>query len=298
MTRTTQQRRTGVATVAALGSILGSLVGLLLVVLPAGAAQAAAYRYWGYYQLNGTTWAFATKGPDQTTPADGSVEGWRFAVGTEDATRFPRATPSFDDICGKAVAKAGEKVAEGKSPLRAGLSAAGESVKSSVGNAIKGATGGKGGGKKVKVTNIVEQIDVGAPIDVVYDQWTQFQDFSNFMKKVENVDQNEDQKLEFKAQILWSHRTWQATILEQVPDERIIWRSSGDKGRVDGAVTFHELAPDLTRVIVVLEYHPQGLFERTGNLWRAQGRRARLELKHFQRHVMAHALLHPDDVEG
>jgi len=109
MTRTTQQRRTGVATVAALGSILGSLVGLLLVVLPAGAAQAAAYRYWGYYQLNGTTWAFATKGPDQTTPADGSVEGWRFAVGTEDATRFPRATPSFDDICGKAVAKAGEK---------------------------------------------------------------------------------------------------------------------------------------------------------------------------------------------
>jgi len=168
---------------------------------------------------------------------------------------------------GKAVAKAGEKVAEGKSPLRAGLSAAGESVKSSVGNAIKGATGGKGGGKKVKVTNIVEQIDVGAPIDVVYDQWTQFQDFSNFMKKVENVDQNEDQKLEFKAQILWSHRTWQATILEQVPDERIIWRSSGDKGRVDGAVTFHELAPDLTRVIVVLEYHPQGLFERTGNLW-------------------------------
>jgi len=202
---------------------------------------------------------------------------------------------------GKAVAKAGEKVAEGKSPLRAGLSAAGESVKSTVGNMVENVTGGgkgKGGGKKLKVTNIVEQIDVGAPIDVVYDQWTQFQEFSQFMKKVENVDQKDDQKLEFKAQVLWSHRTWQATILEQVPDEKIIWRSSGEKGRVDGAVTFHELAPDLTRVIVVLEYYPQGLFERTGNLWRAQGRRVRLELKHFQRHVMTHALLHPDDVEG
>jgi hypothetical protein len=54
----------------------------------------------------------------------------------------------------------------------------------------------------------------------------------------------------------------------------------------------------LTRVLVVLEYHPQGLFERTGNMWRAQGRRVRLELKHFRRHVMTEALLHPDEVEG
>jgi len=163
---------------------------------------------------------------------------------------------------GKAVAKAGQKVAEGKSPLRAGLAAAGESVKSKVGDLVKG--GGKGGGgKKLKVTNIIEEVDIGAPISLVYDQWTQFQEFSNFMKKVEGIDQQEDQKLEFKAQVLWSHRTWQATILEQVPDERIIWRSSGEKGHVDGAVTFHELAPDLTRVLVVLEYHPQGLFERT-----------------------------------
>src|SRR4051812_29464505 len=198
----------------------------------------------------------------------------------------------------RAVGKAGEKKAKGDSTLKAGLSAAGEGVKAGVGKLFGGGKGGGKGGKKNKTTNIIEQIDVGAPISVVYDQWTQFQEFSNFMKKVENVDQKEDQKLEFKAQVLWSHRSWQATIVEQVPDERIIWRSSGAKGRVDGAVTFHELAPDLTRVIVVLEYHPQGLFERTGNLWRAQGRRARLELKHFQRHVMAHALLHPDDIEG
>jgi hypothetical protein len=118
------------------------------------------------------------------------------------------------------------------------------------------------------------------------------------MKKVENVDQKDEQKLTFKAQVLWSHRQWEATIVDQVPDERIVWRSKGEKGRVDGAVTFHELAPDLTRVVVVLEYYPQGLFERTGNLWRAQGRRVRLELKHFRRHVMTQAMLHPDDIEG
>lgn len=204
-----------------------------------------------------------------------------------------------DSSMGQALGKASEKKREGKSPVMAGLAAGAEGVKSKLGNAFKGGGGGGGeSGNDTKVTNIIEEIDIGAPIELVYDQWTQFQDFSHFMKKVENVDQEEDQKLSFKAQVLWSHRTWESTIIEQVPDSRIIWRSRGEKGRVDGAVTFHEIAPDLTRVLVVLEYHPQGLFERTGNLWRAQGRRVRLELKHFRRHVMSQALLHPDDVQG
>nr|WP_307849615.1 SRPBCC family protein [Qaidamihabitans albus] len=171
---------------------------------------------------------------------------------------------------------------------------------SRIGGKLREAVGAGGGGKggKLRVTNIVEAIDVGAPVDVTYDQWTRFTDFPSFMKKVENVEQVSDEKLVWKAQVFWSHRSWEATILDQVPGERIVWRSRGDKGHVDGAVTFHELAPQLTRVVLVLEYHPQGLFERTGNLWRAQGRRARLELKHFQRHVMTHSVLHPDEVEG
>jgi uncharacterized membrane protein len=200
----------------------------------------------------------------------------------------------------KALAKGGAKVAEGKNPLTAGLSAAGDSIKSKVGSLVGGGgKGGKGGkGKEAKVTNIVEQIDIGAPVRLVYDQWTQFQDFSGFMKKVDNVEQHDDPKLSFKAQVLWSHRTWESSIVEQVPDKRIIWRSKGEKGHVDGAVTFHEIGPDLTRVLVVLEYHPQGLFERTGNLWRAQGRRVRLELKHFRRHVMTRSMLHAGEVDG
>ena len=138
----------------------------------------------------------------------------------------------------------------------------------------------------------------GVPISVAYNQWTQFQDFSGFMKKVDNVEQKDEVKVDFKAQVFWSHRTWEATITEQVPDDRIVWRSSGEKGHVDGAVTFHELAPRLTRILVVLEYYPQGLFERTGNIWRAPGRRARLELKHFRRHVMTQTILEPDELEG
>ncbi|MEU8382351.1 SRPBCC family protein [Streptosporangium sp. NPDC048865] len=172
--------------------------------------------------------------------------------------------------------------------------------KMAVGGLFKKLTGGGKGGQsgKLKMINIIESIDVGAPLRVVYDQWTQFGDFPSFMKKVEGVDQQADEKLEWKAQIFLSHRTWESTILEQLPDKRIIWRSKGAKGYVDGAVTFHELGPDLTRVLLVLEYYPKGLFERTGNIWRAQGRRARLELKHFRRHVMSRVLLHPDDLEG
>ena len=188
-------------------------------------------------------------------------------------------------------------LAEGKSPLRsmfgAGFAGIKEKVKGTFGKGGKG-----GGGRKIKVTNIVESIDVGAPVSLTYNQWTQWSDFPKFMKKVENVDQPEEQKTTWKAQVFWSHRVWESTILEQVPDDKIIWRSKGAKGHVDGAVTFHEMAPSLTRILVVLEYHPQGMFERTGNIWRAQGRRARLELKHYRRHLMTEVLLNPDDIEG
>ncbi|WP_307800901.1 SRPBCC family protein [Actinomadura violacea] len=171
-------------------------------------------------------------------------------------------------------------------------------LKDTVGGALKKGGGKGGGGKKVKVTNIIEHTDIGAPRRLVYDQFTQFQEFPSFMKKVISVDQADDEKLNWQARIFWSKRTWEATIVEQVPDEHVVWRSKGAKGHVDGTVSFHELAPNLTRVLIVLEYHPQGLFERTGNIWRAQGRRVRLELKHFRRHVMTQSLTRADEVEG
>jgi uncharacterized membrane protein len=186
-------------------------------------------------------------------------------------------------------------LAEGKSPFRAMLGAGVAGVKEKVAGMFRGKGGGQ---KKLKITSIIESVDVGVPVKLAYNQWTQFSDFPKFMKKVENVDQPDEQKTTWKAQVFWSHRTWESTVVEQVPDDRIVWRSKGAKGYVDGSVTFHELAPNLTRILLVLEYHPQGLFERTGNIWRAQGRRARLELKHFRRHVMTEAVLHADDIEG
>lgn len=203
------------------------------------------------------------------------------------------AVTGVDDLTSpvKSVLKAGVSKTTGK--VKDSL----KGVKDSVTEAL-GGKGGKGGGGKIKVTNIVEEIDVGVPIDIAYKQWTQFAEFPKYMKKVEQVEQVSDEKLHWKAQVFLSHRSWESTIVEQVPNERIVWKSKGDKGYVDGAITFHELTPDLTRVVVVLEYHPQGLFEKTGNLWRAQGRRVRLELKHFQRQIMTDTILHADEVDG
>ncbi|QSE77974.1 SRPBCC family protein [Rhodococcus koreensis] len=196
-----------------------------------------------------------------------------------------------------------EKLAEGESPIKSAVSGgwqgAKQMVKDTASDVKEAVTGGGGSkGKKLKLTNIVETLDVGVPVQLAYNQWTQFADFPSFMKKVERVEQESDEKLEWKAQVFLSHRTWEASIIEQVPDERIVWHSKGAKGYVDGAVTFHEVTPDLTRIVLILEYHPKGLFEKTGNIWRAQGRRARLELKHFGRHVMTQSVLHPDEVVG
>jgi uncharacterized membrane protein len=182
-----------------------------------------------------------------------------------------------------AVSKAVEKVGEGESPLKAAVSGVGAGIKEKVKGAF-GKSGGAGGNKKF--INIIEDITIGVPVDVAYDQWTQYQEFGNFMKGVDSVDQADEVTTNWKVKVAKSRRSWKATVTEQIPDRRIVWTSEGAKGDTKGVVTFHPLADDLTQVLLVMEYYPKGLFEKTGNIWRAQGRRARLDLKHFRRFVM------------
>lgn len=157
---------------------------------------------------------------------------------------------------------------------------------------------GSGKGKRKsgsqKITSIVETIDVGAPLRRVYNHWTQYEDFSGFTKGVRNVSQGDETTSDWKVKVGPSTRSWKATVQEQVPDDCIVWTSEGAKGSVRGCVSFHELGPTLTRILLTVEYYPSGLFEKTGNLWRAQGRRLRLDLKHFRRHVT----LTDDEPEG
>ncbi|WP_139820910.1 SRPBCC family protein [Krasilnikoviella flava] len=196
-----------------------------------------------------------------------------------------------------AAKKGGEALAEGKSPLKAGAASAMAAAKEKVTGLFGGGDGGSGGGHRF--INIIESIDVGAPIDVVYDAWTDYDAWPDFMKKVESADLDQDEgTVSFEGKVFWSHRRWEATIVDQIATRRVVWESTGDKGTLSGAVTFHALADDLTRIVVVVEYRPRGFVEKVANVWRPVGRRLRLELKFFVHHVMTDVILHPDDVEG
>ncbi|KQX73669.1 SRPBCC family protein [Streptomyces sp. Root1310] len=188
----------------------------------------------------------------------------------------------------KLALEGGRKVAEGKGPLRTAMELGGSRIKDKVTGAFKN-LGGKGGkGKKSagkKPTVIMETIDVGVPLRTAYDQWTQYQDFSTFAKGVKSANRADDTTSDWQAKVFWSNRSWKAKTTEQVPDDRIAWTSEGAKGTTKGVVSFHELAENLTRILLVIEYYPTGLFEKTGNIWRAQGRRARLDLKNFARFI-------------
>ncbi|WP_338676364.1 SCO2322 family protein [Streptomyces sp. SCSIO 30461] len=88
------------------------LAGALSVALVAGAApaQAAGYRYWSFWVSSGPEWAYATEGPATARPADGEVDGFRFAVSADsaDATK-PRTAPDFAELCAATPAKPGTK---------------------------------------------------------------------------------------------------------------------------------------------------------------------------------------------
>lgn len=191
-----------------------------------------------------------------------------------------------------------EEIAEGKSPAKAALSSAATGVKEKVKGMFGGGSSGSGGSGDFKFSNIVETAEVGVPLDVAYNAFTMFEDWPDFMKKVENVERTDDVTLSIKGQAVWSHRTWEATIIEQVPDSHIVWESTGEKGYISGSISFHEVAPRLTRIIAVGEYHKQGFVEGVGALWFTVPRRFRLELKFFVRHVMRQIMLDPDSVEG
>ncbi|MFF9685856.1 SRPBCC family protein [Streptomyces sp. NPDC014623] len=188
----------------------------------------------------------------------------------------------------KSLAKGGKALSEGKSPAQAAVGAGASHLKDVVKDKVKGlfGKGRKGGGGKSKSVTISEDIDVGVPVREAYDQWTQFQEFSTFAKGVVSVEKADDTSSNWKVKVAKSTRSWKANVTEQVPDERITWTTEGAKGTVKGVVTFHALTDDLTRVLLVLEYFPKGLFEKTGNIWRAQGRRARLDLKLYRKFIM------------
>jgi uncharacterized membrane protein len=114
------------------------------------------------------------------------------------------------------------------------------------------------------MATIEKSIDVDVPVRTAYNQWTQFEEFPKFMEGVREVRQLDDQRLHWRAQVAGKDKEWDAEITEQTPDQRIAWRSRSGAWNA-GVVTFHRLGDGKTRVMLQLEYDPDGVVENVGD---------------------------------
>ena len=131
------------------------------------------------------------------------------------------------------------------------------------------------------MASIQESIDVQVPLSTVYNQWTQFEEFPQFMEGVKSVSQLDDTHLRWVAEAGGQEHEWTAEITEQHPDERVAWKAIAGHGN-SGVVTFHRLGEGETRVTVQMEHEPEGMMETLGSALGADSRRVQGDLERFK----------------
>ena len=131
---------------------------------------------------------------------------------------------------------------------------------------------------------IEKTIDVDAPIQTVYNQWTQFEEFPRFMEGVKSVKQLDDKRLHWVAEIGGKEKEWNARITEQLPDRRISWQSETGE-YTSGTVTFEPAGNNRTRVHLELNYDPKGFVENAGDALGFVSGRVNGDLKRFKEFI-------------
>jgi uncharacterized membrane protein len=133
---------------------------------------------------------------------------------------------------------------------------------------------------------IEQPIEVDAPLSTVYNQWTQFEEFPEFMEGVEEVRQLGDRRLHWIANVAGHRHEWAAEIYEQVPNQRIAWRSTSGIPN-QGEVWFEPVSNSRTRVRVRIQYQPQGALEKIGDARGVASARVKGDLKRFKEFIEA-----------
>ena len=128
---------------------------------------------------------------------------------------------------------------------------------------------------------IEKSIELNVPVRTAYNQWTQFEEFPKFMEGVREVTQIDDKRLQWKANIAGKDEEWNSEITEQIPDERIAWTSRGGAMN-SGVVTFHRLSNGTSKLMLQLEYNPQGFVEKAGDAMGLVTLRVQRDLERFK----------------
>jgi len=131
------------------------------------------------------------------------------------------------------------------------------------------------------MATIERSIDIEAPVRIVYNQWTQFEEFPRFMEGVQEVRQLDDRHLHWRAVVGGTEKVWDAEITEQIPDERVAWRARAGAANA-GVVTFHRITDGRTRIMLQLEYDPQGVVETVGDAVGVVSHRVENDLLRFK----------------
>jgi uncharacterized membrane protein len=127
-------------------------------------------------------------------------------------------------------------------------------------------------------------IEVDAPLSMVYNQWTQFEEFPRFMEGVESVKQLDDKRLRWCAEIAGKVVEWDAEIFEQIPDKRVAWRSK--TGALNtGMVNFESLGPNRTKIWLKVNYKPEGAMEKIGSALGVISQRIEGDLERFKEFI-------------
>lgn len=135
------------------------------------------------------------------------------------------------------------------------------------------------------MSQVEESIAVKVPVRAAYNQWTQFEDFPQFMDGVERVEQRTDRLTHWKTRIGGVEREFDAEITEQIPDERVAWSTVDGEARQAGVVTFHYIDDHTTKVMLQMDYDPEGLTETVGDKLGLVKRRITGDLKRFKEFI-------------
>ena len=134
------------------------------------------------------------------------------------------------------------------------------------------------------MSTIEKSIEVNVPVRTAYNQWTQFEEFPRFMEGVKEVNQLDDTRLHWKAEIGGQEKEWDAEIVEQTPDQRIAWTSRGGATN-GGEVSFHRLSDATSRVMLQMRYDPQGFLENAGDALGMVSLRIQGDLERFKEFI-------------